>query len=131
MSLEVTNKPNLELAYEWWAEHGWTPMPVNSLPPTAALASWDGKPVCMGWLYLTDSDFAIMEWIISDPKEKRKDVRAQCLDAIVLELLERARAAGRPLITTNIKHPKLLERLKKLGFNTADTELTSMMAKLW
>jgi|TARA_R110002126_G_scaffold290439_1_gene447384 hypothetical protein len=80
-----------DLLVGWWEDWGFTPPNREVLPDNAksGLIVFDKtKPICAGFIYLTNSKVALIEWVISDKKynDKRKKVRALNLliDALIL-----------------------------------------------
>lgn len=114
-----------EILKEWWEDHGWTPIPDSFLPNVGKIVRIEEVPVCAGFLYRTDSLICILEWVISDKKSDRI-IREQALDLLIETLIEVAKKAGFKMIHTSIKHPRLIERMKKHGFSINDEGMTNM-----
>ena len=69
---------------DWWKDWGWTPPTRDFLPDNGkgGMIVFDGDiPVCAGYIYLTNSGVAWVDWIISN-KEYRKlrIIKASILD---------------------------------------------------
>ncbi len=80
-----------DLLVGWWKDWGWKPPEREVLPDNAksGFIIFDKtKPICAGFIYLTNSKVALIEWVISDKKynDKRKKVKALNLliDALIL-----------------------------------------------
>lgn len=114
---------------EWWSAHGWTPVHPSLLPANGYII-WEGlQPLASGFLYLTDSKFCVMEWVLSNPKSDRIE-RGKALDLLLDSLLQCAKDNGNKMIFSSIKHPKLLERYKAHGFLATDEQMTSMIGRI-
>jgi hypothetical protein len=101
---------------EWWSGHeGWPAIPEVFLPKVGLIV--DG--LCAGFLYQTDSGFAWLEWVVGNPQAD-KEARSEALDLLVKELLRVAKELGFQAVFSAIKHPGLLERYEKFGFNVTD-----------
>lgn len=120
--------PNIGLAQKWWSQRDWPPIPKEMLPKNGYMINWDGRPICQGWLYLTDSNMSLIGWVVSDPEAR--EGRDECLDMLFKSLMELSRNEGRSLITMYAAHPKLLKRLEKHGFSESDKGYSFYMAKV-
>lgn len=107
------------LLEKWWKEWDWTPVAPEALPENGTggimIELEDGTPVCAGFLYITNSTIAWVEWIISN-KEVRGKQRGEALDMLIAQLIIWAEGAGRKVVFTVAKSMPLVERYKKLGF---------------
>lgn len=113
----------------WWKEHGWTPVHPSLLPSTGFIV-WQGlQPLAAGFLYLTDSKFCVLDWVLSAPKSDRIE-RGKALDLLLDSLIQAARTNEKSVIFTTVKHPRLIERYKAHGFITTDEQMTSMVGRI-
>lgn len=119
------NPSDYALLSEWWAAHNWPPMPEQFLPRTGVVVEVEDKAVCAGFLYKTDSAFAWLEWVVSDPKSDKLE-RSQALDTLIGSLLHIAQSLGFQAIHTSARHPGLIERYQAHGFVLADTQMTNL-----
>ena len=124
---------NLEQHYgvlnEWWVQHKWIPVMPENLPQYGIVMTHLGKPVSAGFVYRTDSTFALIEWIISDPKSD-KMIRRESLGKLVPSLVELAKELGAKCIFTTSKIPTLTQRLVEEGFVVSDREMTHLIKGL-
>lgn len=86
----------------------------------------DGKPVAAGFIYLSNSPIAHLEWLISDP-EVKCDVRP-----LVTELVKLSESMGCDVIMTsfdnNQKGSKALKGLYRFsGFDVVGNNMTMMV----
>lgn len=114
---------------EWWVEHGWPVCPLNFLPETGLIMEEDGKPFCVGFIYGTDSDFCLMEFIVSNPKSD-KEKRSLAIDELIEKLLERAKEQGYRAVYSFAQNQSLLARCVKQGFEVTDTNVTNILRRL-
>lgn len=114
-----------EILERWWKEHNWLPVHPSLLPKTGFIVD----EVCAGWLYKTDSAFALLEFVVSD-KNAEKDRRDKALNILINSLLEEADKAGFKVVFTSLEHPKLIERYQKFGFKVTDKNMTNMVRSL-
>lgn len=106
---------------EWFAARKW-PIPPSgkTLPETGYVAeSADGKLLSVAWLYVTNSDVGIVDWIATAPEAGAKGL----ISVIKLIGFIEAVSAGRCNVfmhfTPNDKLARFLK--KKCGFKIAET----------
>lgn len=109
---------------QWWIAHGWTMVP-SMLPRIGFVV--DG--ICAGFLYQTDSTFALLEWVISNPASE-KESRRQGLDLLVEAAIREAKDLGFKVLYSTLKHPALIKRYENHGFVPTDTGMTALVRGL-
>lgn len=122
MKAEVFTAEHHPTLASWWEAHGWPVIPMSSLPARGLLVG-EENPVVAGFLYITDSDIGIMEWIVSDPKSSIFE-RSKSLDYLIEELCTLGKTLGCRLLLTFLKHDGLMKRVEKLGFVQTDKAMT-------
>lgn len=100
---------------KWWKDWDFTPMTPNLLSQNGLIVSNEGVYICAGWLFATDSDMAIIAWLISDKKEK--ELRKGCIEHLLLELEKLALRMGFKATFTSAQNQFLKNKLEKLGHN--------------
>jgi hypothetical protein len=129
MNFELENAPmyvRTEVLPAWWKAWGWPAIGVDHLPETGLMVSHEGKPVCAGFLYKTDSKFAILEWVVGDPAAD-KSLRHMSVDILVQGLVDEAKRQGFKSVFSSIRHHRLLESYKKAGFMVTDEGMTNVI----
>lgn len=106
----------------WWANYkGWgAVVPIEFLPEHGYIVD----DVCAGFLYKTDSKFALLEWVIANP-ESDATTRSEALDQLIPAILREAKALGFGAVYSSTKHSKLIDRYIKHGFHIGDTGVTT------
>jgi N-acetylglutamate synthase-like GNAT family acetyltransferase len=124
MEVRALQESDWEMLVEWWknwAEWGHNPskemLPLNGTG--GLMIEEDGKPIMAGFLYLTNSKLAWIEWIVSDP-EHRSNGRAKALELLINSLEEVAKSTGVEVIFSVTKNNSLLNMHKKLGYQVDD-----------
>jgi hypothetical protein len=107
----------------WWVGHGWPVLPLSSLPTNGIIVEKNGVPLVCGFVYQTDSDLALIEWIVSDPKSSPVD-RVRALDELIDSLSELAKAGGARLALTFVRNERLIERYQNRGFVVTEQHTT-------
>jgi hypothetical protein len=106
----------------WWTGHNWPVIPMGFLPATGFIV----PGVAVGFIYSTDSDVALMEWIVSNPKATPRDV-VSALSAIIKSLKEAAKENGYTAIFSFIKNEGLKTLYQRNGFKVTDTGMTHVL----
>jgi hypothetical protein len=116
----------------WWNDWGWTPPSKDFLPDNGAggMMVLDGdEPVCAGFIYITNSKVAWVDWIISNKNYRKKPQRRQALEFLIETLTDMSQNTGYKYIYALIKNPSLIETYEKFGYLKGDT-YTSEMIKI-
>lgn len=117
----------------WWKEWKWTPPQRDFLPGDAdsGFMVYDGDvPVCAGFLYVTNSKVAWVDWVISNFKYKDRDGRRNSLILLIDTLGTMASYEDYKYTYALIKSPALMELYEELGYIKGDSYTTEMI-KVW
>lgn len=113
MSLKRVTSKDFPVIVHWYRKHKLTPPDPRALSDVGFVA--DGRVA--GWLYLTNSNIAIIEGIVSDP-DSTKSLRKESLNKLVGFLIDFAMNLGYTQIIGITKHPHMKELGKRFGFKT-------------
>lgn len=113
----------------WWTARKWPTIALDLLPKTGFIVEGYGVKICAGWLYKTDSKFALIEWIVSNPLPGHES-RGEALDILMLRLVETAKRQDFKAIFSSIDNKRLIARYKKHGFTQTDGNMTSMIMRI-
>lgn len=121
-----------EMLYEWWKGWRWSvPPPRNILPDNlneGIMVQHQNTDVCAGFLYSTSSSSMFyMEFIVSNPNVKDKDVRSKSLEYLIQGLLTLAEAAGASVVFTVSRNPSVLKKYEENGFIQGSKNSTEMV----
>jgi len=106
---------------KWWEDWGHTPQTPNLLSRNGLIVNKNGYK-CAGWVFVTDSDVAIIGWIISSKDKDRKG----CVEFLITELEKLALSLGCKATFTPASNPYLKNKLEKLGHGDfADKNITN------
>ena len=115
----------------WWNDWEWTP-PVRGFLPhdgVGGMIVYDGDtPVCAGFLYLTNSQVAWVDWIISN--KDYRDHRAEALLMLIESLTNVCKSNGAKFVYALIKHEGLIKTYEKLGYIAGDSYNKEMIKSL-
>jgi len=133
MSLNIkplTDKDYDEVLCEWWKDWRWTPPAKDFLPETGYMVYYNDEPICAGYIYMTNSNVVLLEWIISNFKFKNKDIRKEALLMLIETITSLATGLGKKYIYSLLKNQPLINLYKDLGYLEGDSNATEMIKKL-
>lgn len=111
----------------WWKFWRWNAHPTPQLMSDIGfIVECKGLNLCAGWLYLTNSAYGSMEFVVSNPFAD-SELRSRALDFLIESIYLRNKAEGKLIFMTNIKNEALAKRLLKLGFIPGDTGLKQFL----
>jgi len=87
----------------------------------------DETPIVAGFLYLTNSKIAWIDWIISNPEYKERD-RKQSIELLISSLEEVARQQDYEIIFSVTRSKHLIDVHKNLGY-TVDSNSSYEISK--
>ena len=112
-----------EFINKWWIEHGEkSPPKLTDLPDKGlggVIVEKNGKPICVNYLYLTNSSMCYLANATSNPNYKGKD-RFDIIQILLDECVRRAHALGCSFIWCTSTERGVLERCKKSGFHVVE-----------
>lgn len=118
-----------EVLCQWWKAWRWTPPNRDFLPQNGTggvIIEKDGMPVVAGFVYLTNSAVAWIEFIISNFDYKDKD-RKEAITILIVELSRIAAECGAKYLYTVVKNPYLEEKYKEAGFVNGSVKVNEMV----
>lgn len=116
----------------WWKQWGWEPPQKDFLPNNGkgGIIVYDGEtPVCAGYMYLTNSKVAWVDWIISSKEYNKKPQRKNAIKLLVSALTEICKNTGSKYVYALIKSQNLIGTYEELGYVKGDS-YTNEMIKL-
>ncbi len=113
-----------ETLCQWWESWPkWVNPPKSFLPDNGKgglIVEKEGRPIVAGFLYITNSDAVLLEWIVSDPEYRDKD-RKDALELLITSAEATCKGLGKKHIFTIGRNKHLIETHKKLGW-TVDSD---------
>lgn len=122
----IKGTPEYTTVYEelvtWW--RFWKfPAPELQMLPTNMIVSYDeGKPVCAGFIYMSDSQIAWLEWIVASPGAG-KESRSMGIENVLQCAKMAASCLNYSVLFTSCKNPSLIHKLKK-AFQPTDSGMS-------
>lgn len=117
---------------KWWKDWGWQAPPRDFLPENGTggfMVSNDDSDICAGFIYLTNSKIAWIEFIISNKQYKEKD-RKDAIQFLINSLSAIAEESGAGYGYAVLKHKGLIDYYQNSGFEQSDKNVTEMVA-IW
>ncbi len=116
-------------ACAWWiARKNWTPMHPLLLGNFGMMATIDGVPAAAGWLILTSSKWAWVDFIVTNPANPIKQT-PKALKCLIERLRDEATGFGALRTYTCLKSKGLMRIYAELGFDKMDEGMTNMVFK--
>lgn len=123
-SLPFENKDYL-MACSWWGAHEFGVVPQVCLPKTGLVVYHGDQPVCLGFLYSTDSAISWIEFMVTNPEAGLRS-RVEGLDKLIKDLVQIAYEKGAKTIFTSSDNPSLIKKLGDHGFKVGDQNTTQL-----
>jgi hypothetical protein len=122
---------------KWWlAWKDWGANPTKETLPQngtgGIMIEINNVPTVAGFLYLTNSKVAWIEWVVSDPDYKEKN-KKEAIELLITTLEMVARSQGAEIILSIGRNKSLLNIHENMGYNVDKTpsyELSKNI-KLW
>jgi len=122
-----------KILVNWWGDWGWEPPQKDFLPDqaTGGMIVYDGEtPVCAGFVYMTNSKVAWVDWIISNKEYRKKPQRGNAIGLLIETLTGVAKKMGFKYSYALLKHRGLMDTYKELGYIEADSYTQEMIKAL-
>ena len=121
-----------ETLQSWWKAWEWTEMNKDLLPLNGLgglIISKEDIPVVAGFLYLTNSGVAWIEWVISNP-EYREDNRKDALEFLLKEFENVALSVEKTIILSIGRSKGLINAHRNLGYTVDDNPSYEIYKKI-
>jgi len=119
---------------DWWEAWGWTPPAKDFLPQEGTggmmVSDPDGTPICAGFVYLTNSGVAWVDWIVSNKEYKKKPHRTNAIGLLIETLTNLCVNSGAKYSYALLKNKALMGTYTKLGYTEGDSYTKEMIKKL-
>jgi len=115
--LEASDWSTLVKWWDSWPE--WTTPPRSFMPDNGTsglIVEKNKEPIVAGFLYFTNSDAVLLEWIISNPEYRNKD-RKEALELLITTAEGICKQAGKKRMFSIGRNKSLIETHKKLGWS--------------
>jgi len=131
MKLRKLTDQDWDTLCKWWeAWPKWVNPPKSFLPDNGKggfMVEKNNKPICAGFIYLTNSDAVLLEWIVSDPEYREND-RKEALELLITGAEAACKAIGKKHMFSIGRNKHLIETHKELGW-AVDTSSSYELTK--
>lgn len=111
----------------WWRGHNMEPLAPAVLPKVGIVVVNGDAPLCVGFLYQTDSAICHVEWFLRNPVAP-KELMVGAIEALIESLCLTARELGFRVAYMAVKNESLIRKAKACGFVVhEDRTLTHML----
>jgi hypothetical protein len=124
----LTIRPLIESDYDvlckWWKDWGWNPIPKGFLPQNGEgglMVMEDETPIVAGFLFVTNSEVAWLEFIISNKNYTNKEIRKKSINLLIETLTNMAKQNGFKYIYTILKNDSLIKAYETVGYVKGST----------
>ena len=117
----------------WWKQWKWEPPQRDFLPNDGkgGIIVYDKEtPVCAGFMYLTNSKVAWVDWIISNKEYTKKPQRKDAIKLLVSSLTDICKKTGSKYSYALIKNQSLIGIYEELGYLKGDSYTAEMIKAL-
>jgi len=101
---------------KWWNFWRFPAPSLDMLSSIGIIVSLDDVDIACGWLYTTNSSMAHVEFIVSNPDVRDKDIRTEAINGLIDELCISAKELGYRFAYTSLTNKNLQNKLKDCGF---------------
>tara|TARA_R100000935_G_C2833003_1_gene166301 strand:- start:1 stop:402 length:402 start_codon:yes stop_codon:yes gene_type:complete len=114
----------------WWKDWKWTAPRKDFLPDMGYMVYYNDEPICAGYMYVTNSNVVLLEWIISNFKFKDRKIRKEALLMLVQTITSLATSLEKKYVYSLLKSKSLIELYEDLGYMKGGKNGTEMIKKI-
>ena len=122
-NIRILKDSDWDTLVEWWDSWPeWTAPSKDFLPENGKggfMVEKDNKPIIAGFLYITNSKAALLEWIVSNPKYRESD-RNEAVELLIKGAEDFCKEQGIKYIFSIGRNKNLIKTHKKLGYQVDD-----------
>ena len=130
---ELNENDYEDILVGWWKQWGWVPPKRDFLPNDGKggiIVYDEDVPVCAGFMYITNSKAAWVDWIISNKEYTKKPQRKDAIKLLVSTLTNICEKSGNKYIYALIKSESLINIYQDIGYVKGSTYTTEMIKLL-
>jgi hypothetical protein len=124
LNTRLLKEEDWETLCKWWESWPkWVNPPKSFLPDNGTgglMVEKDGRSICAGFLYITNSDAVLLEWIVSDPEYRDSD-RKDAIELLITSAEELCKKLGKVHMFSIGRNKHLINTHKKLGWTVDDS----------
>lgn len=128
-ALKDTDWENMSSWWKWWR---WPEVSKETLPLNGCggIMVCKGEiPIAAGFLYLSNSKVAWLDWIVSNPQYREPD-RKEALETLIIALEQVAIQENYSIIISIARNKSLINIHKKLGYTVDESPSYEISKKI-
>ena len=132
LQVRTLKKDDYEFIANWWKWWRWKVVPREMLPEnglSGLMVEKNNIRIVSGFIYMTNSTGAILEFIVSNPEYRSKD-RKQAIELLIDTAEDFCKKLGCDYMFSIGRNKHLIETHKKLGWSVDKTSSYEIMKKL-
>jgi len=115
---------------KWWKFWRFPAPSLSMLSDVGIIVSEGDVDIACGWLYVTNSSMCLVEFIVSNPEVRDKDLRHLAITGLINELTLSAIELGYEYAYTSLTNKNLQNKYKDCGFLEGSINCTEYIKKL-
>lgn len=117
LNIRRLNDEDYSALVKWWDTWPeWQAPPKDFLPDTGFIVEKNNIGIVAGYVYMTNSKAALLEWIISNPEYRESD-RKNAITLLIQAVERVLKDQGIKYIFSIGRNKKLIDTHKKLGWS--------------
>ena len=127
---QITDSDYEDILVGWWKDWGWEPPAKDFLPDDGKggiIIMDEETPICAGFMYMTNSKVAWIDWIVSNKNYRVKPTRTEAIRLLIDTLTNINKNIGNKYAYALIKHRGLIETYESLGYVKGDSYTGEMI----
>jgi len=132
LKLRRLEESDYDTLVTWWKDWKWEAPPRDFLPENGTggfMVSNNDSDICAGFIYLTNSKIAWIEFIISDKQYKEED-RNEAIQFLINSLSSVAEETGAKYGYAILKNKSLMKYYEEANFTVTSDKNTEMIT-IW
>lgn len=126
---QLTENDYHDFLVKWWQDNRFTPPPIDFLPNNGkdgivVINTDTNEKICAGFIYITNSEVAWLEFVVSNFEVKNKELRKQAIEFLISQLIK---TSGKKYIFTTVKNPNLIKHFTNSGFVIGSESTTELI----
>jgi len=132
LTVRELKESDWESMSSWWKWWRWPEVSKETLPLNGCggiMVCKGDIPIAAGFLYLSNSKVAWLDWIVSNPQYREVD-RKDALEMLIKSLELVAKLEGYSIIISIARNKSLINIHKKLGYTVDETPSYEISKKI-
>lgn len=132
MNVRLLTEKDYETIVKWWKWWRWPVLPQSMLPDGGKggyMIEKNGTPIICGFVYLTNSKIAWLEWIVSNPDYREKD-RKQAIEMLINHVEDDCKSLGMTHVFSIGRSKSLIDIHEKLGWGVDKTHSHEIIKRI-